>query len=1079
MNKPVQFKFVVLLFFLITGLIKAQSDTLSGFDKIELLINDKKVDEAKSELTEQINRFQLDKNYDTLVRFTKFIGSFTLAGGDKKLAVQKAESFVAGLVAYNDPYITKEAYLELAWIYNDSGDPKKAYEVVEKSLSEARKISDPVRADFADIEYELGFYASGIGDYPNSKNHYQKALGHLQKAKKKNFVLMQQTYNALGGVMWYTSKMDSARYYFKNSLATLKKLDTADLMNAYYRPALVNLNIAVISNALGKNDEAISFSENSVKDFQKFIDKSKDEQRILHAKKTQLLTIDNLGSFHNAIGEFNKAEQLILYSYNKKRKLLEPNDPNIIISLVILGQAEMSLQDFTKAGDYLDQAITLIKENPSVQLYWKAAAYISRADVYKETGNIIKAEELFTQGEEIYKEALGPEYSTDFMSDLMVMSQFYSQNGKAKKAISLAEKTFKFTNKGEFQNTLIDFKHTLNLGEVYYNIGDYHNALTYADVALNLDIGGSTGSQSVSDSILKQFNKPAALLLQAKASYQITKERNETFLLPLVEKIDDGLAILEQRRSIITSSDDLSLLILQNNELFDFAKKIRLELYEQTGDQAYLNDALGLHESSIYNRIRSRLNLRNNVKFRNVPERVIKRERKLKDLLSNALTGGDSIQINNYFNVSRQWKLFQDSLKTQYPAYYKLRYATLAEPLDAALKYIPENTSVVRYFFVEDQLYAYVLTPAGKNLFALNFDLVKAHIPQLTGENFDPEFCAPLLFELYNTIWKPFADKISTEKVLIIPDRELFNLSFETLTPENISSFSEFATNSLLAKHSISYNFSALLLDVPQTEKEFGKNFVAFAPEFSEEMKTAYQMAVTDSLNLDKSYLTLLPQPFSADLVKRYTKMLNGTSYLNDKASKQIFTNSTNEFKIIHIGTHAESNNVSPELSRLIFAKNISEVDRMNDNSLYTYEIYNYDLSSDLAILTACETGKPTYQAGEGMISLAHAFTYAGSESILTSLWKIDEKSSTIIIGHFYENLREGMTKDKALRDAKLTYLATAEGRTLAPQYWAGLVLLGDTSPIQLQDKFLFLPWLIGGLIVLILIFIFIRKRNS
>ena len=64
-------------------------------------------------------------------------------------------------------------------------------------------------------------------------------------------------------------------------------------------------------------------------------------------------------------------------------------------------------------------------------------------------------------------------------------------------------------------------------------------------------------------------------------------------------------------------------------------------------------------------------------------------------------------------------------------------------------------------------------------------------------------------------------------------------------------------------------------------------------------------------------------------------------------------------------------------------------------------------MSSNLAILTACETGKPTYQAGEGMISLAHAFNYAGSESILTSLWKIDEQSSAVIIESFYKYLKK------------------------------------------------------------------------
>jgi len=83
-------------------------------------------------------------------------------------------------------------------------------------------------------------------------------------------------------------------------------------------------------------------------------------------------------------------------------------------------------------------------------------------------------------------------------------------------------------------------------------------------------------------------------------------------------------------------------------------------------------------------------------------------------------------------------------------------------------------------------------------------------------------------------------------------------------------------------------------------------------------------------------------------------------------------------------------------------------------------------------MLTACESGKPGYQDGEGMISLAHAFNYAGSESILTGLWKIDEQASAMLLDLFYENLADGLPKDEALRQAKLSYLQQAEGRMLA-----------------------------------------------
>jgi len=149
----------------------------------------------------------------------------------------------------------------------------------------------------------------------------------------------------------------------------------------------------------------------------------------------------------------------------------------------------------------------------------------------------------------------------------------------------------------------------------------------------------------------------------------------------------------------------------------------------------------------------------------------------------------------------------------------------------------------------------------------------------------------------------------------------------------------------------------------------------------------------------------------------------------------------------------------------------------LHDNSLYTFEIYNTNLSSNLAILTACETGKPTYQSGEGMISLAHAFNYAGSESILTSLWKIDEVSSSTIIDAFYKNIGEGMPKDEALRAAKTSYLATAEGRLRDPAYWAGLVLIGDCSPINIETSSNAWTWAILIILLVVTILFLIKVK--
>ena len=103
-------------------------------------------------------------------------------------------------------------------------------------------------------------------------------------------------------------------------------------------------------------------------------------------------------------------------------------------------------------------------------------------------------------------------------------------------------------------------------------------------------------------------------------------------------------------------------------------------------------------------------------------------------------------------------------------------------------------------------------------------------------------------------------------------------MSFEILTPTKINSFKQLATNSLLAKYNISYNYSLLLLNDNNKTRIYTNDFVAFTPEFTKKMKSNYKINITDSIDLDKTYLTLLPQPFSKDVAKKYTKLFKGAS---------------------------------------------------------------------------------------------------------------------------------------------------------------------------------------------------------
>ena len=1049
----------------------SQDNPEKGIYQIEKWIKADSIPQAQALLDTKLTHFRSTKNYDSLISYIEIVGSYALAKGDKQKAYKKAEQFVAELNKSNDPTYISLALQRLGYLHSGTGDPRKTYSIYENAYEFAKKSNNPKKADFANVKYRLGYEAQNFGDFQLAKKHYLDAAKTLDNLQSKDVEFYQQIYNALGGMMWMEAKLDSSSYYFKKSLIELEKADESDLMNALFRPALIKMNLSVLKNALGENQEAISLSQESIKGFEAYIEKSTDEFRILSAKRHRATAIENLGSYYHTIGEFKKAEALITYANAEKKKFLEPNSSGMIISRIILAQAKTAVRDFEAAKILLEEALKIIEENPGIENYWKSATLTTLATVYENLGDTEKAYKFYTDGNLAYKTTLQGKYNKDYFDELIDVSNFYATSGYPEKAMQIAEEIYYEAKKGDFKNTLQDFYHTVNLAEIAFKLNEYDKAIQYAEEALSFKLGDK-------NTLVIEYRKPKALYVLVAAQYAQDKSASTEKLLAMLEKVEEGLSILETRKATIKNYEDLSLFIEENNQLFELAKKIRLHLYQKTKNEAYLDDVLSLHESSMYSRIRSRLNLRSDVLLSKIPQEVVTRERQLKNNLNKIVIGETTNAIDTFFEVNNSWKGFMDTLKTQYPEYYKLHYATLEESVSDIQKYIDKETTVIRYFFIEENLYALVMSASEKKLFPLGFKDVKELIQQVSSKEFDVQKIAPNLHRLYEALWKPFEGEVTTKNIVIVPDRELFNLSFEMLTPRPISSFSEITTLSLLSKYNISYQFSMLIMKPKQNVvNTYDANYVAFAPEFSDKMKQEYQMVVKDSSSLDEAYLNLLPQPFSVDVIKKYSRQFNGTSFLNEEASKQLFQKSAGEHKIIHIGTHAESDNISPELSRLVFAKN-SDASNLDDNYLYTYEIYNYNLSSNLAILTACETGKPGYQAGEGMISLAHAFNYAGSESILTSLWEIDEESSSKIIQSFYNYLSKGLPKDEALRKAKLDYIATAKGRTASPQYWAGLVLIGDTAPIEFKNSSTILYSILGGIFLVLLLFWFLKKKK-
>jgi len=1020
-------------------------EKVKGTAEIESAIEAKNFKEAEALLQQQVQFFLQQHNTDTLIYYISLAGKTGMENEGPEKAAALMNALVNQIAAQKPSGITmRKAYLEVGEFFGVAGEDKKAYDACTEALKYA---TAPL--EIAKVENNLGVYAQRMGNAALSKQHHRKALSIREAEKDTDSEELYISYNSMAGIMWYASKNDSARYYFDKALGALAKTKPTD-RNKYYRPAMVQNNMSALYDADGKTTEAIRAQQDAIRNIQLYIAGNDPAQKREDAKSFLFEATDNLAGFYKEIGDYKKAKELLLYSYRQKQQQLKPGHPGTFISEILLGQLANSMHNYDDAFEYLEKGLGKLKAAEGDYIFWEADARYALAIANENKKNTTAAAACYEKSDSLYEASDQGEYSNLYLECLRNAALFYAKNGDYAKAIAKSKKGYDYVAKVQGQNTLALFYQLLNLSEVNFIAGQYAQAAGYGKKGLAIVDEKIKSGTSALDSVKMELYKPAAILMIEKAGYQLQQQKDTVYLAKVLTQLNVALQLLEKRKFLIDDEESINILVADNNELISFAKKITLELYQLTDNDAYLDQAINLHESGLYNRIRARLDKQKAVEFSNLPAAVYEEEKKLKAAIPASLSGDrpNTALMSAYVDATTKWQQHLDKIRLQYPVYYKMRYGSIFKSLPQLQAALPVATTVVRYFFIDSSLHALVLDKSSKKIIGLDAIGINEKINALVVAGNDESNSMAALYQLYEVLWKPLAKDIRTKNIIVIPDAVLYNVSFDLLTPSPIKTYGELAKGSLLAAHSITYHYSLFMTGSAVTS-ETKSNYVAFAPGFSDENKAAYQQSVKDSGGLDRQYLSLLPQPYTKSLVKKIQDKLGGDVFLDNSSTQTSFKQNAGNNKIVHIGTHAEFNNEKPELSRLIFSKNSDSA--ADNNSLFLYDIYNCNINTDLAILTACESGKPGYEDGEGMVSLAHAFNYAGSKSILTSLWQVDEQSASFITGKFIENLAAKMPAGEALQQAKLLYLQQAEGRTKAPAYWAGIVLMGDAGLVTLS----------------------------
>lgn len=1048
---------------------------LKGVADVEAAIEAKDLTLAENLLQQQVQFYLKQGNTDSVIQYISLVGKIKMSNGSADKAAIAMNTLIDQIAAINpSAVIMRKAHLEVGEFFGVAGEDKKAYDACTNALKFA---TAPL--EIAKVENNLGVYAQRMGNAALSKHHHRKALAIREAEKNTDSEELYMSYNSMAGLMWYASRNDSANYFFKKALEALAKTKPTD-RNKYYRTAMVQNNMSALYDADGKTTDAIKAQQDAISNIQLYIAGTDPVQKREDAKSFLFEATDNLAGFYKAIGDYKKAKDLLMYSYQQKQQQLTEGHPGVFISEILLGQLYNALHNYDEALAYLEKGLAKLKAAEGDYIFWEADARYAMAVANEHKNNALAAAASYEKADSLYEASYQGEYSNLYLEFLRNAALFYARNGDYKKAITKSTKGYNYVIKVQAQNTLPVFYQLLNLSEVHYIARRYQESSEFGKKGLAIVNGKIKSGTSALDSVRMELYKPAAILMIEKSGYHLVEKKDSVYLATVLLNLNDALQLLEKRKFLIDDEESINILISDNKDLISFAKKVALELYQLTNNEAYLEKVVNLHESGLYNRIRARIDKEKAIAFTNLPAHVYEEEKRLKAAIPASLTGNgnNSMLLDAYVVATRNWQQHLQKIRISYPLYYKMRYQSIFKPLPQMQEELPVAATLVRFFFVDSSLYALVMDRTDKRI----IEVAKAGIEQKTAGMLqvlhDEKSNAAVLHQLYQSLWKPLEKYIRTKNIIVVPDGVLYNVSFELLTPILATSYGDLAKNSLLAAHAITYHYS-LFMAATANNTVVRNNYVAFAPGFSDENKIVYKQSVKDSARLDRQYLSLLPQPYTKGLVEKMQNKLGGNIFVDNNSTPVRFKQHAGNNAIVHIGTHAEFNNEKPALSRLIFSKNTDSVG--DNNSLFLYDIYNCNINAELAIITACESGKPGYEDGEGMISLAHAFNYAGSKSILTSLWKADEQAASFITERFIENLTQKMPAGEALQQAKLSYLQQADGRMKSPMYWAGLVLMGDAGTVSLKpyNNYAKWFWITGALAAAGGIVVLQRKRKQ
>ncbi len=788
------------------------------------------------------------------------------------------------------------------------------------------------------------------------------------------------------------------------------------------------IDISVLSAYININLGNTFLAENYARKAIKLTDEigNNEIKGIMHQSGKYQILADS----YNHIGDYHRAIQYFKSAIEKA----EIDNPQQIYWLTSIGSSFIQLNDLKNAQDYLNLArkkyysVSDLEHEHYVVYLKQSLCFLKLVEnkmklAKKQTAGVEESLDSVLQLKPIHAYLL--HYYQIRGRTAMLKENFIQADTFYEKAINYCLEVFSYN----------EFKVGANyqaISKSYYQAGKFEDCIRLSDLAIKaLNKNKELSSELDYPNILNHLFVYESLLLKVKSLINLSK-------------VDSAIILSSKLLSVFDYM--LNKRIISRESKYHFVNKIKFdieEILELLIEKQEFELAFELAQKVHGILVSLEINEDIATQQFNIPQEYIDYLNRLKIKISQK----ESLLIRldkddeQYNFLSSEIDYIQEELdkaietiEKQRPGYHKLKYTRPKNKSFAQFQkeVLDNNTALIEYLVGENNVFTFIVTKDDIKIekaeitdeLYIHIEKLNKHLRSIDSKVAFSEFISSSNY-LYQQLLKQPLELIpaNINQLYIIPDNELNYIPFSVLfdkTTEPISLGRYDLIPYLVKDYDISYHYSSALLS---TNTSFlNANLSGFAPSFS------------SSYSSESKLTKLLYNEEEILLIQNIT---DGEIHIDTAATLLNVRQSFNEYSITHLATHATCNDT------LSFESKI----HLEDGPLHAYDIHNMPHNLELAVLSACKTGDGELKKGEGIMSLARAFISSGCKSVITSLWNVNDRNSSILMESFYENLWKGYSINRSLAESKRDYLKNVNSSIQAhPYQWATFIAIGNSD---------------------------------